>query len=642
MIAALVAAVTVDLATGSWRAWLDAPIGELPFELVIDGPTHATIVNGTERTDVPRTLRDGEELVLVFPHYDSRIRARIAADGRALDGEWSITKSGRVAALPFHARAGNAPRFTPIPASPSDAQHGSIAGRWRATFDREEATSVGIFAVDGARVTGTFATPTGDMGFLAGSFEGDRLRLSTFDGGHAFLYDALLGSDGVLHGTFASGDRWQEGFTARREDGAQLGDAYALAHWKPDVSLAQLSGVDATGQRVCLGELAFGARAIVLALGGTWCPNCHDEAEWLAGLEKELRPKGLRVAALCFEYGPSAQRDLEQIARMREKHHAEYPFLLVGRPDKELAAQAFPALDRVFAFPTLVFLHGDGRVDAVHSGFEGPATREGYERSTQEIRARIERLLAEPEGRSSLAERLTRVLWIDDRDRRQVDFHATSSGGLRFTSSPLYEGEQRVSSDASSSGETDPRGTFVRFDGTIWTLDARADALLDPSDVGHRLVAAPHRWCPSVDGRAVDDAAAIAAGLESKDSLVRRECCWSIGTRARGERSGARQAASSVPTDALAHLVALLDDPDALVRATACWACGEARAPAAEPRLIGNLAHGSADVRREAAHALVTIGTGAALEALDLAARDPDPLVAKAAIEATAAIRARK
>lgn len=47
--------------TGTWRAWLDSPGGELPFGLVLErvatSGLKAAIINGEERIEVPSTLR---------------------------------------------------------------------------------------------------------------------------------------------------------------------------------------------------------------------------------------------------------------------------------------------------------------------------------------------------------------------------------------------------------------------------------------------------------------------------------------------------------------------------------------------------------------------------------------------------------
>jgi len=55
-----------------------------------------------------------------------------------------------------------------------------------------------------------------------------------------------------------------------------------------------------------------------------------------------------------------------------------------------------PQLVNFGAYPTSIFLGRDGRVRSVHAGFASAATGAEHTRLTQEMRALVERLLAEP------------------------------------------------------------------------------------------------------------------------------------------------------------------------------------------------------------------------------------------------------
>ena len=50
-----------------------------------------------------------------------------------------------------------------------------------------------------------------------------------------------------------------------------------------------------------------------------------------------------------------------------------YPILLGGSSNKSKASQRFPIIDQVRAYPTTLFLKADGTVQAIHTGFTGPA-----------------------------------------------------------------------------------------------------------------------------------------------------------------------------------------------------------------------------------------------------------------------------
>ena len=50
------------------------------------------------------------------------------------------------------------------------------------------------FEQTGDKLTGSFITPSGDYRFLEGIVTGDSLKLSTFDGSHAYTFYAKIAS----------------------------------------------------------------------------------------------------------------------------------------------------------------------------------------------------------------------------------------------------------------------------------------------------------------------------------------------------------------------------------------------------------------------------------------------------------------
>jgi len=381
-------------AAGAWRAWLTGPGGELPFELELapdpDGWS-AVIVNGIERIDVPRVeLTDGT-LTLGFDHYGSAITANVSDGGRRLDGEWSRTSlGGNSTRMTFRATAGEAPRF------PGDPPKGaaSISGRWRVRFESDELDAVGIFeqAADGS-VTGTFLTATGDYRFLAGRMESNDLSLSCFDGAHAFLFRAELQADGTLAGGFWSRDSWHENWTAKLDSQAEIDDPYAQTRIVDGIDVAALRYPDLDGDLRSLDAPELMGEAQLLVVFGSWCPNCNDCTDDLVRLDRRYRSRGLSIVGLAFEMTGSPDLDRAQVRRYVSHHGIEYPVLLAGTADKQQASEAFPLVDRIRAFPTLIFRDRRGEVRAVYSGYSGPATGEAYERQLEGFEQILEELL---------------------------------------------------------------------------------------------------------------------------------------------------------------------------------------------------------------------------------------------------------
>lgn len=607
----LVIAAAGGIVPGPWRATLATAIGELPFEMTVEarGESHvARIANGAETIEQPLVLGADGSARIEFPHYDSVIAARVGAEGRELAGTWTRTGTdGHPRAMEFAARAGGAARF-PVAADARLAPE-EIAGRWSARFEGSDLAAVlELRAVD-RDVAGTFVTSTGDHRWLVGVFQAGRLRLSSFDGAHAYLYDATLGADGVMTGTFASGATSQRSWTARRDEHAEIADEYARARWTNAYGALFVEGVDVGGERRALGELTFGARAAVVQVAGSWCPNCHDELAWLAPLARELEPRGLRAVTLGFEAAGDEARGLRQLARMRERHGATHAFLLAGDADKDRAATALGALDRVVAFPTLAILRADGSVAAVHTGFRGPATGADHERATKELRARIDAALAEPEAPSSALESvLAEGLWRDERDRTFVEFRREGER-VAYVEREMFRFDRPTKTEPVSQGFVEAHGDVLRIGEDLWQFDRRAEVALDPRDLAHRLTPAARGPFPRVgDGNArgtsTSEPEALLAALASTDAVLRREAVWYLAMQIVAAMHSPPDYAPVVDPASANQIVSRLGDADPLVRATACWAVGVLRVESALPALEENVAHPFAAVRREARRAL--------------------------------------
>lgn len=377
---------------GRWDAWLDSPGGVLRFGLELkekDGSWAASLINGTERIAVPGVQVEDGEVVLDIEHYAAEIRATFSDGGQALAGHWVKRRpEGAVATLPFHARSAGAKNtFTP-------QEH--FAGRWRVTFSSDDQNAaIGEFRSTEAGLEGTFLTLTGDYRYLAGVETEDSLELSCFDGAHAFLFRAELKPDGSLAGDFWSANSWHETWTAVRDDDIQLADGFSQTRWLDGVDVDGLTFPDLEGVSRSLGDSAFAGRARILQIFGSWCPNCHDAAEFLVELEREYGAKGLSIIGLAFEMTGDQEKDAEQARRYAERHGAGWPILLAGTAKKDDATRQLGALDRVRSFPTTVFVAEDGRVHAVYSGFSGPATGSAYARLQSSFRRILDELLTD-------------------------------------------------------------------------------------------------------------------------------------------------------------------------------------------------------------------------------------------------------
>jgi thiol-disulfide isomerase/thioredoxin len=393
---------------GSWRAVLASPGGELPFRLDVragsDGSLQAHALNADEKAPFSGVRQDGRKVVFELAWYDARIEAELDGSGERLTGRWVKTIAGGQAVLPFSATKGAGGRF--LAAERAGLEGGaegvlpSIAGSWALTMTDEEGTSTAQAELAQAAelVTGTVLTPTGDHRYLEGRFEDGLLRLSTFDGAHAFLYQARVQPDGSLAGDFWSRDTYHATWTARRLQAGEvaLPDAWAQVGLTNPEGHFRFAFDDLAGNPVRSTDARFAGKVLVVNVFGSWCPNCNDEAPLLAKWAERYRERGLEVVGLAYEVSGNPERDREMVRRYATRHGIDYPLLLAGTSDKAEASKSLPDLSAVLAFPTTVFVGRDGRVRKIHSGFAGPGTGEHHTKLVRELESTLETLLAEP------------------------------------------------------------------------------------------------------------------------------------------------------------------------------------------------------------------------------------------------------
>jgi thiol-disulfide isomerase/thioredoxin len=399
LVAALTAACgsrSRELEFGTYRAVLELPGGELPFGLDVakeeSGPV-LYLVNGEERVRVTDVTVTEGRLTATMPGYENTLTAEIR--GGQLTGEVSLLRAGgERQVLPLRAEAGQAWRFFEQPST----DNADVAGRWSVTFSNEkgqQSPGVAELAQSFERVTGTILTPTGDHRFLAGEVQGDELFLSRFDGASAFLYKARMADDGALVGDFWSGKTGHQTFRAERNPDAVLdASAVATALRDPAVQL-EFTFPDLDQRPVSLSDPQFQGKVVIVTLAGSWCPNCHDEAAFLAQLHRDLRSQGLEMVSLQFEHFGDFAQAAAATRRFRDKFGIEYPTLIAGTSDRQQAAEALPQLTGVFAYPTTIWVDRTGTVRKIHAGFSGPATGTHYSALTREFTEFTQQLLAE-------------------------------------------------------------------------------------------------------------------------------------------------------------------------------------------------------------------------------------------------------
>lgn len=375
-----------------WRLLISLPAVELPVQLQLsEDQSRAWLINGDERVRVPEVRRDGAVWRLHFPAFNNTLE--FEQNGERLSGSLTLVKRGYEQVMDLRGEPQSGYRFVRDPAPRVD-----VTGRWEVEFTEDggkQSQAVAEFDQQGANLSGTFLTPLGDYRYLAGEVDGLQVWLSTFDGAHAFVFSATVQPDGSLAGDFWSGTKWHESWVARRNFDAQLPDAFALTWLKAGYNRFEFSFPDLQGNAVSLQDAKFTDKVVLVSLAGSWCPNCADEMAFLGAEYKKHHNRGLEIITLLFEHFDDFETAAAQGQAMVAELDLGFDVLVAGSSDKAQASEALPMLNRVLAFPTLIFVGRDGVVRRIHTGFSGPGTGQHYEDFKKEFARILEELLAE-------------------------------------------------------------------------------------------------------------------------------------------------------------------------------------------------------------------------------------------------------
>ena len=82
---------------------------------------------------------------------------------------------------------------------------------------------------------------------------------------------------------------------------------------------------DIQGQIVSNTDARFRGKVVLVNISGSWCPNCHDEAPFLAALYKRYRASGLEIVTLSFEEADQLRPRAPQGVQRDVRHRAHRP-----------------------------------------------------------------------------------------------------------------------------------------------------------------------------------------------------------------------------------------------------------------------------------------------------------------------------
>ncbi|GAB3323412.1 hypothetical protein GCM10027299_19630 [Larkinella ripae] len=379
---------------GFWRGAFTVSGGqEAPFNFELKGQA-AWLLNGSERFELKGVTQKGDSLFLPIEVYDAVLAAKVE-NAKTLSGVLKrLSTNPADAGIPFRAEQGKRYRFVEKPAAASV----SLQGKWDVTIGTTK--TVGVFSQSGSKVTGTFLATTGDYRYLEGVVQGDEFALSAFSGSSPLVIKGKVsGNDLTAEWVNA---RVSQSIKGTRNAQAALPDAYTLTKPKAGVPLAFTFPDAFTGKPVSLNDPKYKGKVVIVTLLGSWCPNCLDEAAFLAPWYQVNRRRGVEIIGLAFERKNDPTYAKTRLEALKNRIGIEYPLLFAGQADKKQAAAALPALSDVLAFPTTIYINRQGEIAKIHTGYSGPATGAYYEEFVKEFNADIDQLLKEEPAKVSI------------------------------------------------------------------------------------------------------------------------------------------------------------------------------------------------------------------------------------------------
>ena len=416
---------------GRWDAVLNNHETQIPFRLDISGSgpsLKGTFYDGFKPYDGTTSATfQGGKLVLNIEHYlttinatfkDGQLAGNVVTQSRSVNAEYGF----------------EATRHVEVATGSVSAP--SIAGSWVIPLDSPSAKGEKAFRFivqqNGAEVAASILRVDGDTGAYSGTYKDGKWVLSHFDGSRPGVIEVSLAQDGTLEVLQNSGrakktadedsnsaasyqaasvststksysespadSRYATKLIAYR---AEVAKAKGLAEPENYETHTTARGAnekftfnfpDDRGKLVSNDDPRFKGKVVLAIVTGTWCPNCHDEAQYLVQLDKKYRDKGLAIVALDFEE-PEQQGSLERERAFVKKYGVEYTYLIAGAPSEMW--EKVPQLVNLNTWPATVFVGRDGTVKGIHSGFASPASGEFNQQLQEEFTAKIEQLLAE-------------------------------------------------------------------------------------------------------------------------------------------------------------------------------------------------------------------------------------------------------
>jgi thiol-disulfide isomerase/thioredoxin len=364
----------------TWRGTLELPETTIPFrmELNLSGEKLAgAFIVGNEKTPIPEISRNGNALTFSFSEYGAEMHG--TWDGKQLNGDYLRYRTAGTKSFAFSASPNvDAPRRS------ANAPTGNFQVVFEDQTPTEATTVASIWKKGPVSYEGTLIAPDGDYGLLEGTPTDDGIQLHRFTGWQAIAIELK-----------PDGNYWFGRYHAAQNDKpllfklrpqAQSALAEKQTVMKNAAAPFAFACTSLTGETVRNTDDRFKGKALAVDIMGTWCHNCMDESPVLEELHEQYGKDGFEVVGLSFEIKDDAELGRKNLTLYRDRYKLTYPLLYCGSvDDANLDKQLKSQLEDFFAFPTTLFIDKKGKVQTVHSGFQGPGTGDRYPLQVQKL-----------------------------------------------------------------------------------------------------------------------------------------------------------------------------------------------------------------------------------------------------------------
>ena len=201
-------------------------------------------------------------------------------------------------------------------------------------------------------------------------------------------------TDGNIEGQVWAGMTGYYSFSGIADDNAALEDPEEMSSLREDYTHIEwhLPGLDGD-------TVHFDSRTItkptILAIQGSWCPNCMAEGRVLDQYYREFEGT-IDVFGLSYEYSGTLEKATAAVQKMERDLGTSFP-MVIATYNAQQDRNAVLPLEQIRSYPTSIMLDHQGNVVKIHTGFYGPSTKE-YEAYVKETKEELEALVAKANG----------------------------------------------------------------------------------------------------------------------------------------------------------------------------------------------------------------------------------------------------